>query len=180
MTQRRVFPVSLYVTGRNVLVVGDGERAHERAAWLRECGAHVTQAGQAEYESAVCQGCFLVVAHTGDAALNEAIATDAREAGALAYAHDLPKCSDMAMPALARRGPLVIAISTDGVAPALSRRLREQLEALLATGGETLDDLIAELGSARAALPPGGRSRLYDIASRLTIEGVLVIDDDDP
>lgn len=179
MTRHPAFPISLYVTGRKVLVVGDGAGANRRADALRACGGNVTQTGQAGYEAASCQGAFLVVAQTDDPDVDAQIAADARAAGAIAYAHDLPDRSDFAMAAIARRGPLAIAVSTDAVAPALSRRMREQLDALLESGGPELDALIAELEAARARLPRGERGVLYNTARRVRIDGSLVVDDED-
>jgi siroheme synthase-like protein len=119
-----------------------------------------------------------VVAQTDDPTQDAAIAADARAVGAIAYAHDLPDRSDFAMPAVARRGPLAVAVSTDAVAPALSRRVREQLDALLESGGAALDALIAELESARQSLPRGERGGLYDLSKRLRIAGAITVDDD--
>jgi siroheme synthase-like protein len=161
-------------------VVGDGAGADERARRLQAAGARVERLSRAEYRSELCRGAFVVVANGDDDAHNGQVARDARAAGCLAYAHDQPALSDFAMPALIRRGPLAVAISTDAVAPALSRRLREQLEALFETAGDRLTDLIDRMERLRAELPRG-RARaeaLYRLASRLSIAGTVDIDDD--
>lgn len=176
---RHAFPVSLYLNGRKAVVVGAGEDAEARAARLEAAGAEVTRlpAASAEDVAAAAAGAFLVVATSDEAAADRAAARASRAAGALAYAHDQPHESDFAMPAIARRGPIQIAISTDGVAPALSRRLREIVEAALDAAGASLDELVAELAARRSALAPGRRGGLYAIARKLSLAGGFVVDD---
>lgn len=168
---RHGFPVSLYLQGRKVVLAGGDAAAASRAQRLAEAGAQVVRIAADEDPGAALRDAAALFAHTGDAARNRELARAARAAGALAYAHDLPAESDFAMPAVARRGPLKLAISTDGEAPALSRRLREVLEAALDAAGDDLDALIAELMRRRAAATPEERGRLYELASRLDLEG---------
>ena len=61
-------------------------------------------------------------------AQSRVLATQAREAGALVNVEDVPELCDFHMPAQVRRGDLLLAISTAGRSPALSRVLREYLE----------------------------------------------------
>lgn len=183
MSPYPALPVSLYLTDRLVVLVGDGPGAHERQRRLAAAGAQIARIPAAAYEPASLEGAFLVIAHDEDAGLNERVATDARRAGCLTYAHDRPDLSDLAMPALIRRGPLAIAVSTDGAAPALSRRLREQLEAMMDRAGTAIDALVVELQTARATLPRGARraESLGRLAARLRIEGAVTVDPgDDP
>lgn len=177
VTPRPAFPISLYVSGRKVLVVGDGLAADERGHRLEEAGAVVERVTQRAYVPTLCQGAFLVVAHGTDPELDARIARDARRVGCLAYAHDRPDLSDFAMPAIARHGPVTVAISTSATAPALARRLREQLDALLATSGEHLDSLLQELIRLRETLPRDQRAAIYEHARRLTIAGHIRIED---
>jgi siroheme synthase (precorrin-2 oxidase/ferrochelatase) len=176
--RRLALAVSLRVSGRGALVVGSGSDAEERTSRLSAAGATVRQVALHEYETDMCGGVFLVVAHSGDAAADRRIAADARAAGALAYAHDQPDVSDLVFPALARRGPLSLAITTDGVAPALARRLREELARVLEHAGDALDRLLDELARERAASAPGAAraQRLYRLACRLRIAGHLAVD----
>ena len=175
---RRAMPIALQLTGKRALVVGSGPHADARAQRLEDGGASVVRAAEADYRAAACEGMFVVVANSDDAALNRRAAQDARAAGCLAYAHDDPEVSDFAMPAVVKRGPVKIAISTDATAPALSRRLREQLESLLDACGAAFDTLAAGMADRREELPPGKRgSELYKMASRLEIEGRVVIRD---
>ena len=126
----------------------------------------------------MCAKVFLVVADSGDPALDRRIAADARAAGALAYAHDQPAVSDLVFPALARRGPVSLAVTTDGVAPALARRLREEVARLFDEAGPALDALVEELERERASGTPGAAraERLYRLACRLSFAGRLAVE----
>jgi len=181
--RRPALSVSLYVADRLVIVVGDGPGAKERAARLTAAGARVEQVAAADYLpdriGDRLSGAFAVFAQA-DPELNARVVADGRAAGCLVYGHDLPDLSDLAMPALARRGPIAIAISTDAAAPALARRLRELCQLLLDSGGEALDALVAELEHQRATLPSGARSGLYEIATRLGLRGRLEVADSPP
>ena len=73
-------------------------------------------------------GAFLVIAHDPDPAERARLGGAAREAAALVnVVDDIPQC-DWAMPALVRRGELLLAIGTGGASPALARKLRERFE----------------------------------------------------
>jgi uroporphyrin-III C-methyltransferase / precorrin-2 dehydrogenase / sirohydrochlorin ferrochelatase len=178
MSSRPVFPISLYVKDRPVLLVGTGDLAEERAGRLGAAGATPSRLDPAHFTADACRGVFLVLAVTGDPARDREIAAAARAAGCLAYAHDQPEISDFAMPAVARRGALSIAVSTDGIAPALARRLREELDRLLAAAGPRLDALLHELARGRATMLAEGRAAtLYRLACRLRLDGAIAVDD---
>jgi siroheme synthase (precorrin-2 oxidase/ferrochelatase) len=173
-------PISLYVTNRDVVLVGDGPSADRRAARLAATGARVIRVDAGAFDANACRGARAVIVQIEPAPPNvEAIRDAARDAGALCYVADRPDLSDFAMPGIAERGPIKLAISSDAIAPALTRRLREQLERLLDDAGDRLDALVTTLASARASLPREGRAAaLYAIASRLRIGGAIEIDDD--
>lgn len=178
MARRPALALSLAIGGRSVLVVGAGPGADERASRLRQAGAAVRQVAPSEYRTDMCAGLFLVVAQSGNADLDRRIAADAAAAGALRYAHDQPDVSDFAFPAVARRGPLTLAIATDGAAPALARRLREELARALEEAGADLDALVRELEHEREewAPSPERADRLYRLACRLRLAGRLEIE----
>jgi len=177
MPRTPTFQISLYLTNRAALLVGSGPIAENRDQRLRAAGATVTWVSADDYRSDMCAHKFLVAAADDDETCNERVAADALAAGCLRYVHDRPALSDFAMPALIKRGPLTLAISTDGAAPALSRVVRERLEQLIASGGDELDQLIAELEALRQSLPKGQRGpELYRLASRFRIDGTLAIE----
>jgi siroheme synthase-like protein len=170
-------PIALHLRGKRAVVVGSDAGADDRAARAAAAGADVIRTPAADYRAEALAGAAIVFAQTGDPARDAAIAGDARAAGALGYAADQPAASDFSMPAVAARGPLKLAVSTDGVAPALARRLREELDRLLAAAGTALDALLAELAARRSALPPGERrGPLAALAARLHLDGTIRID----
>ena len=80
----------------------------------------------------------LVVAATDDGALNARVESEARERGILVNRTDTHGDRDpdsVVVPATVRDGEVVVAVSTGGAAPALSKHLREQLEAEIADAG---------------------------------------------
>lgn len=178
MARRPTLALSLSISGRPALLVGAGPGADERASRLRQAGAAVRQVSPADYRTDMCGDVFLVVAQTGNPELDRRVTADAGAAGALRYAHDQPEISDFAFPALARRGPLSVAVSTDGAAPALARRLREELARLFDEAAGELDALLRELEHERAewAPSPERADRLYRLACRLRLSGRLEID----
>jgi precorrin-2 dehydrogenase/sirohydrochlorin ferrochelatase len=166
--------VSLNVLGRRCLVIGEGPMAAERASRLSAAGAEVVLVRRGEYRPELCSGAFMVFCC--DASLGATVSRDARVRGALAYVLDQPELSDLAMPALVRRGAVQIAVSTDGVAPSLARRLREQIEHLLAQNGVEFDAFVEEMARMREdLLPAARRDQLYAAASRLLIDGAVKI-----
>lgn len=89
----------------------------------------------------------LVVAATDDEAINAAIAETARDRGVLVNRADRAGERDpgsVVVPATVRDGPVVVSVSTDGQAPAVSRHLRRELESVVEGAGE-MADLCAEL-----------------------------------
>jgi precorrin-2 dehydrogenase/sirohydrochlorin ferrochelatase len=86
-----------------------------------------------------------------------ALAVRARAAGILVNVEDVPELCDFHVPAIVRRGDLVITASTGGRAPGLARRLREWLEERF---GPEWDGRLQDVSQARAGwradgLPPG-------------------------
>jgi precorrin-2 dehydrogenase/sirohydrochlorin ferrochelatase len=77
-----------------------------------------------------------------------ALANKARSAGILVNVEDRPELCDFHVPAIVRRGDLVLTASTGGRAPGLARRLREWLEEHF---GPEWNVRVEELGRTRAA-----------------------------
>ena len=100
----------------------------------------------------------LVVTATGDPAVDGAVAADAEAAGVWVNAADDPAHCSFYLPALARRGPVSVAVSTDGTSPALASWLRDRLDSELGPVGE-LEALAGLLAQARAEIRgAGGRT----------------------
>ena len=88
-----------------------------------------------------------------DRVASAALAQRARAAGVLVNAEDMPELCDFHVPAIVRRGDLVLTASTGGQAPGLARRLREWLEEHF---GPEWTGRIADVGRARAGWRANG------------------------
>lgn len=86
----------------------------------------------------IIEGAFLVVAATGDRALNDGIARIAGESGILV--NNATGESPVIVPSLLQKGCMAVAISTGGRSPALSKYLRLRIEASL---GEEIGKMAA-------------------------------------
>ncbi|MFB6235815.1 MAG: bifunctional precorrin-2 dehydrogenase/sirohydrochlorin ferrochelatase [Halopenitus sp.] len=89
----------------------------------------------------------LVVAATDDAAINAAAEAAARKRGALINRTDESGARDadsVVVPATVDEDPVTVAISTGGTSPALSRYLRQQIEAEI-EGAGAMAELTGEL-----------------------------------
>jgi precorrin-2 dehydrogenase/sirohydrochlorin ferrochelatase len=80
-----------------------------------------------EFQSGDLAGAALVFACTNRCEVNRAVADEARRRGILCCCAEQPQQADFALPAVLRRGPLAVAVSTGGGSPALAGLLRDQL-----------------------------------------------------
>ena len=175
------YPVVLDLHGVPVLVVGAGPVAVRKIAGLVAAGAdvrvvapHVDERldrdGIADlraraYESGDLDGMRLVVTATGVEAVDAAVAADARAIGIWVNAADLPAECGFILPAIARQGPVSVAVSTDGTSPALAVRLRDRIATLLTPELATLaDDLAAERSAIKTS---GGSTEDHDWSARI-------------
>ncbi len=83
------------------------------------------------------------------------LAKAARTAGVLVNIEDQPALCDFHMPAVVRRGDLLVTISTGGKAPGLARLIREWIERRL---GLEWAGLLEDIARARTAWKREGRS----------------------
>jgi siroheme synthase-like protein len=115
----------LDLSGRACLVVGSGAMAREKVDGLEACGADVTAVSPAEYDAAVLDSVWLVVAATSDRRIFCNVA-------------DVPELCSFILPALHRRGPITLAVSTAGASPALAQWLRDKFAAQIGFEHEQL------------------------------------------
>jgi uroporphyrin-III C-methyltransferase/precorrin-2 dehydrogenase/sirohydrochlorin ferrochelatase len=125
------FPLFLRLAGKRVLVVGPDRG---KAALLRASGAEVTVVSPRDFRPEQLDGTRLCIVATEDESEAAAVATIARSRGVLVNAVDRPHLCDFFVPAIVERGPVRIAISTGGAAPALARHLRAMIETLVPHG----------------------------------------------
>jgi len=169
-----LFPAFLKLEGRRCLVVGAGRVAESKIESLVRCGADVrvvapeateavreaARVGKIVWEKRAFEpsdlaDVFLVVAATSSPALHEEIFAQAQRAGILCNAVDEPERCDFYYPAVVRRGPLQIAVSTSGCAPLLGQQIRQELEEQF---GPEYGAWTEELGRARSAILASGVS----------------------
>jgi len=159
-----LYPMNLNVEGRRCVVVGGGHVALRKIEGLLDAGADVfvispqvceeirilpVRVCVRLFDEADLQGAALAIAATDDPAVNLRVAATANELGIPVNVVDQPALCSFFVPALVRRGGLVISISTSGASPALARRIRERLEAEFGPEYEAyvkwLDDLRSEI-----------------------------------
>jgi len=134
------------LAGRKCVVIGAGRVAAVKAEGLLSCGARVTvispravsrirawsDAGKLvwrrrRFSPRDLEGAFLAIAATDSPSANEAVFRSCQARKVLCNSVDDPAHCDFFCPAVVRRGPLQIAISTGGRSPALAARLRKEL-----------------------------------------------------
>jgi uroporphyrin-III C-methyltransferase / precorrin-2 dehydrogenase / sirohydrochlorin ferrochelatase len=178
----RYFPLFADLRGRRVLVVGGGEVAERKVRLLIEAGADVqvvspelspwlaARDGESvtwaatQFDASQLAGAALVVAATNDAAVNALVSEAARAANVFANVVDDAERSSVIVPAIVDRSPLVIAISSGGVAPVLARLVRERIEVLVDGSFGALAAMLERWRSRiKAALPDiSVRRRFYE------------------
>jgi precorrin-2 dehydrogenase/sirohydrochlorin ferrochelatase len=173
---------------RRCLVVGAGKTAEEKIPTLLRCGATVIVVAPAgtrtikawaadnkivweprRFEASDLDGVFLTVVATPVKTINKMVSEEAQKRQILCnVVRDRPLC-DFYYPAVVRRGPLQIAISTAGHSGALAQRLRKQMESQF---GPEWDSWLRWLGEARTSLyedplsPKRRRTMLHRLASQ--------------
>ncbi|MFZ8952220.1 MAG: siroheme synthase CysG [Gammaproteobacteria bacterium] len=146
---------------QQVLVVGGGEIAQAKSETLMELGfgvrvitlelsksfekfclTHGVRTKTCHYSEKELASEKIVVAATENKKLNAQIAFDCRQRGILVNVVDNPKQCDFIFPALIKRGPLQIAISTSGISPVLARIIKQKIEQLIPSAYEKLIDFL--------------------------------------
>ncbi len=94
------------------------------------------------FEASDIDGHDLIVAATNDRPLNQYVQQCAKAKGKLINVADTPDLCDFYLGSIVTRGPLKVAISTNGQSPTFAKRFRQMLEAILP---EEVEDLIANL-----------------------------------
>jgi precorrin-2 dehydrogenase/sirohydrochlorin ferrochelatase len=165
-----LYPVNLVVAGRRCLVVGGGRIAARKAEALVACGAEVDVVAievgeemralavrweERAYRSGEAAGYRLVITATGDPAVDGQVFADGEAAGVWVNSADDPARCSFTLPAVVRRGPILLTSSTGGHSPALATWLRRRLEGEL--GPEYLD-LLSVLTEMRTEIQAAGLS----------------------
>lgn len=170
------YPLNLLLDDRKCVVVGGGAEAALRAGNLLEAGARVLVVGteatpgldalasprlrleRRPFTESDLDEAWLVVQATQDAELARIVGAACEARRIFFCAVDQPENSSYAHLALVRTGSLTVAIGTEGRAPALGRRLREELARVLGEAGAA--DEVERLAALRSATPAAERREI--------------------
>jgi len=149
-TNQHRFAMFVDVQGLNTLIVGGGPVALRKTRRLVEAGAKVTVIApkhhaafdelvsttsltlkMREFTESDVEHMGIVVAATDSVSLNREIAKHAKIAGAQVNVANDPAAGSFIMPSLIDRTPILIAISSGGASPVLSRLLTVRIEAFI-------------------------------------------------
>jgi precorrin-2 dehydrogenase/sirohydrochlorin ferrochelatase len=168
MSFKTYYPVYLDIAGQKCLVVGGGKVAERKVLGLLEAEAAVAvvsptlterleelcRAGRIthhpdRFHPRYLEGAVLVIAATDDPQVNREVAGEARARGLLISVVDAPEQGNFLVPAVLRRGPLVISVSTSGLSPLVARMIRQDLERRY---GPEYAEVLAAVGRLRSRL----------------------------
>ncbi len=184
-----LFPAFLKLAKRACLVVGAGRVAEDKIESLLLAGADVRVVAPKAtariralvrakrialdarpFRPSDLNHAFLVIAATSSPALHARIFAEARRRGILCNVVDDPEHCDFYYGAVVRRGPLQIAISTEGHSPALAQRLKKEIARQF---GPQYESWLDEIGSRRKQLfaekkisPARRKALLHELASK--------------
>ena len=163
MIENDLYIACLNLEGKKAIVIGAGAVATEKIKGLLACQAEVVviapEADDAvkamaddnqvtwmtkEFEPADLEGALLVIAATSDTAVNTAVFEAAETRAMLVNVVDVPALCNFVLPAIARRGPIALAVSTSGASPALAKRLRREIDSFVGPEYALLASLLDE------------------------------------
>jgi precorrin-2 dehydrogenase/sirohydrochlorin ferrochelatase len=140
----KYYPAFINLKDKKAVVVGGGRVAERKVRLLVNAGASVKLVSpeitsnikklaekgllshiNRNYRKGDLQGAFIVIAATSSELLNTRIARHARY---LVNVVDMPSEGNYIVPSIVKRGPLTIAISTEGASPAVSKAIRKEIE----------------------------------------------------
>jgi uroporphyrin-III C-methyltransferase / precorrin-2 dehydrogenase / sirohydrochlorin ferrochelatase len=147
-------PIFVGMRGRTALLIGGGEAALAKLLLLRRAGAQVRLVAEhldgaalrwvaddgmiSHQREALAPHHFADVVLAIDASEDDLVnclsVRLAREAGVALNIVDRPKLCDFILPSILDRSPVVVAVSTGGVAPAMARLIRQRLEIAIPRG----------------------------------------------
>lgn len=146
-------PIFMNVRQQRCVLVGAGSVASRKAALLARSCAHIVvvapeihpeiqaliaQTGgeihRRAFQDSDIEGAALVVAATDDDRVNRQVSTLAKTRQIPVNVVDQPELCSFIVPAIVDRSPVLVAISTGGNSPVLTRQLKEMFEIMLPAG----------------------------------------------
>lgn len=178
------FPINLNLEGRSCLVVGAGRIGLRKTEQLLAAGAIVTVVApqvvdefaglpvtilRRNFVISDLDGQRLVITATGSPDVDQKIYDECEARGLWINSADDPDRCAFTLPAVVRRGDLMVTVSTGGNSPALSSWMRQKLEALV---GTEFEFVVQELALERQRIHSQGRST-EDIDWKPIIEAIV-------
>jgi uroporphyrin-III C-methyltransferase/precorrin-2 dehydrogenase/sirohydrochlorin ferrochelatase len=181
-----LLPIFINIKNKKCVVVGGGEVAFRKATLLLRAGADLNIVAPVlsdelrklcvdtdcaitarEFEEADINNAILVVAATDDLKTNERVSVIASTLNIPVNVVDQPHLCSFIMPSIVDRSPIVVAISSGGSSPILTRKLKELNEAMIPG---RIDKLAELLGSFRGRV----KNEINDFSARIRFwENVL-------
>lgn len=143
----RYYPALLDLQGKKCVVVGGGAVAERKVRSLLKAGASVLVISpginkgidklkrnkkiiykKSNYRKEFLKKTFLIIAATDKKLINSRVSRNGRRLGALVNVVDSCQDSNFIVPAVLANQGLIIAISTSGRSPALSKKIKEDLK----------------------------------------------------
>lgn len=153
----RHFPAFLDLHGRTALVLGAGEAADIKAAFLARAGATLRRTDR--FAPDLLEGCAVAIGA-------DAPEEDLRTLSAACMARGVPvnivdrtELCSFIMPAIVDRAPITIGISTGGTAPVLARQVRARIESVL-------PPMLGRVAALAERFKAAVRTALPDLAAR--------------
>jgi len=158
------YPISLNLFGKKCSVIGGGQVAERKVVTLLSTGARlqvvsplVTQRIEEiaannkitwikeSFSQEFIKDSFLVVAATNNREVNKTISTYCQKNNILVNVIDSTIESNFIVNSFLKRGDLILAISTNGKSPALSRKIKEELKELYGPEYAILLNILGEI-----------------------------------
>ncbi|BCD63064.1 precorrin-2 dehydrogenase / sirohydrochlorin ferrochelatase [Nitratiruptor sp. YY08-26] len=165
------FPAYLKLDNKKILVVGGGKIAGDKISHLLDFTHNITIIApeidervqefitthnlpyhKRSYQRGDVDGFFIVIVAVDDLEVQKTVYQECHKYGALCNAVDSVAYCDFIFPSYIKKGELIIAFSTSGASPALSKYLRRAIEKLLPAN---IASFLQELKTLRATLPKG-------------------------
>lgn len=147
------YPLLLDITQRPSIVIGGGRVAERKVVGLlrfngkvRVISPEITakiaslqkenriEVIRRPYEEGDLQEAALCFAATDDRETNQRITEEAHRIGIPVNVVDDPQLCSFIVPAIIKRGPIIVSVSTLGHSPSLSKRLAEEIEGYIIRG----------------------------------------------
>ena len=191
----KLYPIFLNIENRHIVVIGGGEVALRKISDLLSRDACITAIApdfhgeihrlideypdtltliQREYREGDLESAALVFSATDDTETNRRVYIEAERRNILINAVDDPPHCSFYIPSWMQRGELMLALSTGGASPAMSARLRRELEQHLP---DNIEKILETLRSAREILKSDRAFSSLSVSDRGELLKRIVNDD---